>query len=460
MSRDEGLFFQRDFSAAELSTRRRRVMAEMGGGVAVVAAAPEVPGFDPVRQDNDFYYLTGVETPHAYLIMDASAGDGGRSTIYLPPRNPKHEASDGPSLSDEDAAFVLNRTGIEEVRSIHQLAKDLTDRAGTLWVFRTPAENARQCQDSLRHYAKSRLSDPLDGQPTRSQHLMAKLSQLSPRTEFRDLAPIVHRHRLTKSPAEAEVMRAAGKLTALATIEAMKATRPGVTEFQLGAVAEYVYQANGARGVGYRPIIATDGNIHMMHYWRNNSACVDGGWVLFDCAPDYNYYTSDIGRMWPVNGSYSALQRELYGFVLQFHKVLLQVVRPGKTKDELRAEAAAKIMPLLESWPWSKAIYRQAALNMVNSPRPLSHAVGMAVHDSADWADRPVEPGLVFAVDPEMFIPEEQGYVRVEDTVLVTESGCENLTALCPFEIEEVERLMTQSGILQSFPPVHTNPGR
>ena len=457
MPRDDTLFFQKDFTAAELTARRRRVMALMGHGTAVVAAAPEVAGFDPVRQDNDFYYLTGVESPHAYLTMHA---DTGRSVIYLPRRDEKHEKSDGPTLSDEDGPFILARTGIDEVRPIARLVGDVSNLIGELWVLRAPAENARQCQDSLRRQAKSILLDPLDARPGRETHLMTRLAQLSPGAEFRDLSPVVHRLRLTKSPAEADVMRIAGRITALATLEAIKATRPGVTEFQLGAIAEYVYQVNGARGVGYRPIIATGDNISMMHYWRNNAACESGGWVLFDCAPDYNYYTSDIGRMWPTGGKYSSVQRELYGFVLAFHRVLLDVVRPGKTKDELRAEAAEMIMPTLESWPWSKPIYRQAAVNMVSSPRPLSHAVGMAVHDPAAWAGRPIEPGLVFAVDPEMFIPEENGYVRVEDTVLVTDTGCENLTAACPREMVEVERLVGTGGILQAFPPVHTNPGR
>ncbi len=457
MSRESNLFFQKDFTAAELAERRRRVMASMAGGLAVVAGAPEVPGFDPIRQDNDFYYLTGVEVSHAYLMLDAAVG---RSVIYLPPRNEKHEASDGPTLSDEDAAFVLERTGIEEVRPITRLIADVSHRTSPLWVMRAPAENARQCQDSLRHYAKSRLADPLDGQLSREQHLLARLAQLSPKADLRDLSPIVHGLRLIKSPAEVEVMRAAGRITALATMEAMKATRPGVFEYQLGAVAEYVYQANGSRGVGYRPIVANGENIPMMHYWRNNAPCRDGELVLFDCAPDYNYYTSDIGRMWPVNGKYSEQQRELYGFVLQHHAVLLDLIRPGRTRDEVLAEAAEKMRAVVEGTSWSKAIYKQGAQKLLESKRPLSHAVGMAVHDSAGWADRPMPPGLVFAVDPELLIPEENLYIRVEDTVLVTETGIENLTAECPREMDEVEQFMKQPGLLQNFPPVHVNPGR
>ena len=456
MSRDDELHYQRDFSAAELTDRRTRVLAALGGGLAVVAAAAEVAGFDPVRQSNDFYYLTGVEVPHAYLTMAA-----GKSVIYLPPRDEKHEASDGPSLSDEDGAFVQARTGIDEVRPVSRLIDDLSSLAGPLWVMRAAAEGPRQCQDTLRHQARAAMADPLDGRLSRETHLMARLAQLSPRAEFRDLSPIVHRMRLLKSPAEADVMRAAAKLTAAATIEAMRATRPGVSEFQLAAVADYVFGVNGAQGVGYRPIIGTGGNIFLMHYWRNNAACEAGDLVLFDYAPDYNGYTSDIGRMWPVDGTYSPQQRELYRFVLAHHAALLGGIRPGRTKDEVLAEAAERLRPVVERTAWSKPIYKAAALKLLESKRPLSHGVGMPVHESDGWADRPMEPGLVFAVDPELVVPEERLYIRVEDTVLVTADGCENLTAACPREMDEVERLMASGpGLIQAFPPVHVNPSR
>jgi Xaa-Pro aminopeptidase len=432
-------------------------MGEMGQGIAILAGATEVPGFDPFRQNNDFYYLCGVEVPHAYLTLDAS---NGHSVLYLPPRNASHEESDGPSLSAEDSEFVRQRTGIEEVRPISQVTRDLTALSGSVWLMRAPGEGYRQCQDTLRHYHAALAADPLDGRLSRETHLLARIGQLSPRAEFRDLAPIVHRMRLNKSPAEIEVMRKAARLTALACIEAMKATRVGVFEFQLAAVADYLFQVNGAQGAGYRPIIATGANINMMHYWRNNTALCDGDLVLFDYAPDYNYYTSDIGRMWPVNGKYSPLQRELYGFVLSYHALLLSLIQAGPTKDQILAEAAERARPLVESTRWSKPIYQSAAIKLLESKRPLSHGVGMSVHEAAQWASRPIEPGLIFAVDPELVIPEEKLYIRVEDTVLVTESGIENLTAACPREMDDVERLMSETGMLQNYPPAQTNPGR
>ncbi len=456
-NREALLPFQKDFSAEELSSRRKKVMQAMGSGVAVLTGATDVPGFDPIRQNNDFYYLTGVEVPHAYLTMDA---DSGKSVLYLPPRDKRHEKTDGPNLCDSDGEFVLKRTLIDEVRPVAQITEDMKTLKN-VWVMRAPGENYRQCQDTLRHYTKCINEDPMDGRPSRETHLMTRIAQLAPTAEFRDLSPIVHVQRLTKSPAELEVMRKAAFLSALACVEAMKTTRPGLYEFQLGALADYFFQINGAQGAGYRPIIAAGAaNTWMMHYWRNNSQMKDGDLVIFDYAPEYNYYTSDIGRMWPVNGKYSPLQRELYGFVVEHHKTLLSSIRPGKMKGEVLAEAAAKMRPVVEKWNWSKPIYKAGALKLLESDRPLSHAVGMSVHEATHWAPYPIQAGLVFTVDPELVIPEEELYLRIEDTVVVTEDGIENLTVSAPTELDDCERIMKEPAILQQFPAVMQNPSR
>jgi Xaa-Pro aminopeptidase len=454
--RQASLPFQKDFTADEFIARRKKVASAMGSGIAILAAATEVPGFDFVRQSNNFYYLTGVETPHAYVTLD---GGTGRCVLYLPPLDEKHEKTDGPTLSDQDGEFVLSRTGIDEVRPIGRLIGDLTSLR-TIWTIEAPAEGSRQCQDTLRHYQKRIAADPLDGRSSREANLKSRLAALSPEAEFRDLSEIVHRERLIKSPAEIEVMRKAARLTALACTEAMKATSPGIFEFQLAATADYYFQINGAQGAGYRPIIATGANIWMMHYWRNNSALKYGELVIFDYAPDFNYYTSDIGRMFPVNGKYSPLQQELYGFVLEHHKTLLSLICAGRTKDEVLLEAAAKLRPVVEQRQWSKSIYKSAALALLESKRPLSHGVGMAVHEATSWDTGPMQSGLVFAVDPELVVPEEQIYIRVEDTVVVTDIGIENLTFSAPMEMDDVEKIMNQPNPLSSFPAVMNNPSR
>ena len=298
------------------------------------------------------------------------------------------------------------------------------------------------CQDTLRHMRKSAEWDPIDKRSFETDRLRAKVEEIAPGAEVLDLSPILQRLRIVKSAAEIELMRKAGELSARAAVEAMKGTRAGMFEYQLQAPAEAIYLEAGARGGSYRPIIASGKNIWMMHYWRNNSKLNDGDLVLFDYAPDLRNYTSDIGRMWPVNGKFSNEQREVYGFVVEYHKVLLSLIRAGRMAEEILKEAAEKMRPRVAKWNWSKEILREGAMKLLESKRPLSHGVGMAVHEAEKWQERPMEEGLVFAVDPEFVVSELKLYVRCEDTVVVRKEGCENLTDEAPVEIELIEAVM------------------
>jgi Xaa-Pro aminopeptidase len=225
-------------------------------------------------------------------------------------------------------------------------------------------------------------------------------------------------------------------------------------EYQLDAVMRYHYLAAGARDAGYRAIIAGGENAWYSHYNANNCALNGGDLVLVDCAPDYHYYTSDIGRMWPINGSYSRAQRELYGFMVEYHKVFLHLIRPGVTGQQITEEAAQAMRPIVERTRFSKRIYEEAARRTLSFPSHLTHSVGMSVHDVGHYRGKPLEPGIVFALDPQMWVPEERLYVRVEDTVVVTTSGIENLTAAAPLELDDVEALMRQSATQAADTPL------
>jgi Xaa-Pro aminopeptidase len=157
--------------------------------------------------------------------------------------------------------------------------------------------------------------------------------------------------------------------------------------------------------------------------------------------------------MWPVNGQYSPLQRELYGFIVAYHKALLRRIRPGRTDVQIQREAAAEMSGYLASHPLSKPAYEEAARRALSFPYHMSHCVGMAVHDVGHYRGGELRPGMVFALDPQMLVPEERLYIRVEDTVAVTEDGIENLTAAAPLELDDVEALMREPGMLQAYPP-------
>src|SRR4051812_26831561 len=363
------LYFQNDFAAEEFAARRAKVMERMEGGAALIAGAPEVAGFEAFRQNNDFYYLCGVEVPHAYLLIDAERKE---STLYLAEVEAKHEETDGPQLSPGDGEFVRERTGIEETKSLGALVEDLK-AARRIWLPHAAQEGRMVCQDTLRHQQKSAANDPMDGRASDAVRLMEKVKQIAPDAQVHDLSPILQRMRLIKSPAEIAIMRKAGQLSAQAAVAAMKASRAGMFEYQLQAPAEAIFLDAGARGGSYRPIIASGKNIWMMHYWRNNSKLRDGDVVLFDYAPDLGNYTSDIGRMWPVNGSFSAEQREVYGFVVEYHKVLLSLIRAGRTADEVLCEGAERMKPRVGLF--KNELLREGAAKLLESKRPLSHGV-------------------------------------------------------------------------------------
>ncbi|MCX7683359.1 MAG: aminopeptidase P N-terminal domain-containing protein [Anaerolineae bacterium] len=426
-----------DFPAEEFIARRERIFDAIGAAYALLQGAPAPRGYVVFRQTNEFFYCCGLETPQAYLLLN---GAERRATLYLPERGGA-QLGEGAPPGLEDADLVKAITGVDEVCPREALIEHLA-AAKVVYTPHAPAELRAATRDGLQWADQMAARDPWDGQPAREQRFIALLRSRFPRIEVRDLTPILDDLRSVKSPREIAVMRRAGLLCALAVREAMRVTRPGLFEYQLGALANYIYAVNGAQGEGYRPIIASGENIWHIHYFRNDCPLKDGDLVLMDVAPECNYYTSDIGRMWPVNGTYAPWQRELYGYIVEYHKTLLAHIRPGVTPEQVLDEAAAAMHPVWENWRFSKDIYREGARRTLGFRGHLSHPVGMAVHDDGDYHHRPLRPGTVFSVDPQMWIPEERLYIRVEDTVAVTEDGIENLTAAAPLELDDVEALM------------------
>jgi Xaa-Pro aminopeptidase len=444
-------YFQAVFPPSEFARRRAHVAAEIGNAVAVFQGSPATGAFDLFRQHNDFFYLSGVETPHAYLAID---GRNGRSTLYLLSADEELAEKEGAELAANFADVAVRITGCDDVKPVAALVDDLTS-APALYACQTPSEGRQACQDTLRVKARLAAEDTwlLPAEP-----FATTLARLLPTSEVRDLSPLLARMRQIKSAAEIDLMRRAGRITALAVSEAMRSTAPGLLEGQLGSVAEYIYMLNGATGGGYRPIIACGANIWNMHYYRNNCPLVAGELVLMDYAPDCTCYTSDIGRMWPVSGRYEPWQRELYGFVVDYHLLLFDLIQPGKSGVEICHAAAQKLLPTVERTRWLRPSFADAVQTLLHTGKPFTHGVGMAVHDGPRYQEEPLQPGIVFALDPQLWVPSEKLYIRVEDTVVVTETGAENLTPNCPHQLDEVERLMTEQGLIQSRPDLFLGP--
>jgi Xaa-Pro aminopeptidase len=437
------------FAPEEFAARRARVFDAIGeGAAAVLQGAGPVEGFDVFRQTNEFHYLSGVEVPQAYLLLD---GRTRRTSLYLPHRDSAQAAAEGDVLSAEDEEQARAATCVDAVKGPEALLGDVRG-AGVVYLPQKPPEGRLMSRDVALAAKRRSAEDPWDSRPAREDHFASLLHARLPQAEVRDLSPVIDSLRLHKSPREIALLRRAARLAGLAVAEAMRSTRPGVFEYELDALAQLIFVRHGARGPGYRSIIAGGANAWHSHYFSNDCPLRDGDLVLMDCAPDYSYYTSDIGRMWPVSGRYRAVQRELYGFVVEYHQALLQRIRPGVVAAQVMDEVAEAMGQVVSRRTFSKAIYEQAARKMLEFRGHLSHPVGMAVHDVGDYHSQPLAPGLVFTVDPQMWVPEEKLYIRCEDTVAVTEDGIENLTGFVPLGLDEVEALMTEDGLLQTVP--------
>jgi Xaa-Pro aminopeptidase len=439
--------------------------------VAVVQGVAQTEGFTLPRQHNTFYYLSGIETPGAYLLLD---GRTKTVTIYLPPRNVRLEAAEGRVLSAEDVDLVKRIAGVDDVKAVTEIvgsnwplvATGVASGGGrgggrgapaaAIYAEFSPPENLGQSRGELVAAETARANDFWDGAPSRQRRFVELLRTRHPRAEVRNLNPILDEMRSIKSAREIALIRRASQLAGLGVMEAMRSTEPGVTEYQLDAAAHYVFKVNDARLEGYRSIAATGTeNISNMHYFRNTATLKDGDLVLMDYAPDYRYYVSDIGRVFPVNGKYSPWQRELLQFVLEYHKAVMTRVRPGVTSMQIRQEAAKAMEAVFARTKFSKPIYEKAARTLVeNGGGVFSHTVGMAVHDVGSYAGGPLKPGQVFSIDPQLRVPEENLYLRYEDTIVVTDAGYENFTDFLPMELDDMERLVLEKGIVQKVPPI------
>ena len=451
-------WFQSDFTASEFTARRALVYDAIGPqGIAIVQGASGVPGFSVFRQSNEFYYLCGVESAHAYLLLN---GRTRTSTLYLPHRDAGREQSEGTSLGAEDAALVTQFTGVEQVRGLEAFATDLIGAdlirppASTLFTPLSPMETGNDSRDELLSAQARAASDPWDGRPSRESHFVQLLQQRFPQFVVRDLSPTLDAMRIIKSAVEIALIRRATQLAGLGIMEAMRSTRAGVFEYQLDAAAKYVFYLNGARGDGYASIVGGGTNAFIGHYFRKSDVLRDGDLVLMDYAPDYRYYTSDVTRIWPVNGTFTPAQSALYDYIVAYRDALFRYIRPGVTSDEVLDRAAADMKQYLTGRTFASPAHLKAVQQGVLFRGHFQHPVGMAVHDVGRVRGVPLRAGMVFTIDPMIWIPEERLYIRIEDMALVTDVGVENLSGFVPTRIRDVERTIAEPGVVQDRPPV------
>jgi Xaa-Pro aminopeptidase len=441
-------YFTDAFPIEEFAARRVRVMEQIGDGLAIVQGAPEMSAEVAFRQNNQFFYLTGVEVPRALLVIDGRAK---RSTLFLGPA--RRERYNGPELGPGPATATI--TGLESVVEREQFAAALTDlvKGGrTIYTpFRAEVRGGGSGGEATGH-ARATAADPWDGRPSRETVFRQKIQDASPGSEIKDLDPLVDAMRFRKTPREIAMMREVTRITGLGIMEAMREAAPGKFEYELFAAAEWVFRRHNSQGPGYFPLSATGPNTIYSHYHRGLRKLADGDIVQFDYAPDYKYYTSDISRVFPANGTFSPRQRELYTIYLRMYQALMASIRPGVPIGQVASEAGAKMAAIIEGFTFAdpkikEAATRFAAQYQSGKPRGgLGHGLGMEVHDVTVRRES-FQPGELFTIEPAISIAGEDIAMRIEDVILITEKGFENLSSFVPIEIDGIEKLMKERGV-------------
>lgn len=436
------LLFSRDFTKEEFRARRKRMAGLIGPEAHILFLGGPAQASHLASQDATFYYFTGLDVLQSYLLID---GRDGHSTLFLPSR----DAMDGDpwdKIGFEDADMICERLAVDTVKPVDQLTSALAD-VKRLYLPFAELEGGGVTRFLANGCANRRASEEWDGAEPRHKTVIRKINEKFPTLQVEDASRFVGQMRRVKSPAEIEVLRQAGNLSALIMIESMKATRPGMCESQLEAIAKYIYSAYGNCDLGYGVIAASGERIENGHYHFNNCTLKDGEVVLMDCGPDLRHYSSDIARIWPVNGRYSDWHRQVYGLIVEYHKVLISLIKPGIFAQDAYAEARAIVRKdHVEKFFPNGDLYEPLD-SMLTRGGPYNHCVGLSVHDFVGpWRDEVIEEGMVFVVDPMAMFRDIHQYIRVEDTIVVTRDGCERLTGAAPIELDDVEELMKRPG--------------
>jgi Xaa-Pro aminopeptidase len=438
------------FPPEEYAARRARVMEKIGDGVAILQGTTERPGEQPLRQGNQFFYLTGVVEPRAILAIDSRAK---RSILFLNPRSERRETKQfGPGLYPGPEA--VKATGIEAALARDQFAAVLAGFAKEGRAIYTPHRpevlGSASSTDTVA-LARATKSDPWDGRSSREEVFLEKLKAAAPHSEMGDLDPILDTLRGIKSPREIAIIREATRIAGLGIMEAMRDARPGMYEYELQADAEFVFKKNGAFGAAYFALIGAGTNTFYSHYHKNTARLADGDLVQFDYAPDYKNYVSDVTRVFPANGKFTARQREFYTVYLRLYQALMTSIKARVTGASIIKEAVGKMDAILASYPFTDPKIKDAATRFVERYRAsrassLGHTIGLEVHDVRN-PNPALEPGLLFTMEPAMQIPDERLAIRLEDVILITETGYENLSAFVPIEVADIEKLMAEPGL-------------
>ena len=396
------------------------------------------------RQDSDFYYLTGFNEPEAIAVVAPSHPEH-KFMLFVRPRDPEREIWDGLRAGVEGA---MREYGAEIAHSFQEFREKLAELLnGPANLYYKLGANAELDEMIVREIRNLRAN------PRKGTHAPDRI--IEPGT-------LLHEMRLIKTDEEIAILQRAADITAEAHIEAMRAARPGMREYEIEALIEHIFRRHGAAAPAYTSIVGAGANATILHYINNDGTLQDGDLVLVDAGAELEGYAADITRTFPVNGRFTEAQRDLYELVLKAQVACVEMARPGMTMDELKKHSIEILtegmvrLGLLEGEP-EKLIEEKKYMPFYM--HGLGHYLGLDVHDVGPYYardtknPRPLEPGIVITVEPGIYIAADTENVpdkyrgigiRIEDDVLITAEGNRVLTSAVPKGIAEIEELMAR----------------
>lgn len=414
--------------------RRAELAKQLKTGLVIVRGLSDTRDYVAFRQDKTFWYLTGIESPNATLVMDL---DTHKEMLFLPKKDKGNESWEGEKWDSEDE-WIAPLTGFSDIRTntdILTVLKELIPEGRTVWISEEPYIGLSGCSDRARPYDMHIAKDPLDGRASREDKLAENLKTKF-KAEVKDMQHALGAMRFVKTPEEIAALEHAGRIGAMAMVEAMRSTSAGRGEWELAAVMDFVHKREGAAGPAYDAIVGSGHNSCVLHYNTNRRRMQAGEVVLIDYAPEFGHEDVDITRTWPVNGKFSEKQAQIYDAVLAAQQAGIAAAKPGVTIFDVDAACTKSITAA----GFEKMIRHGAC-----------HGVGLEVHDVGDYS-KPLVPGCAFTIEPGIYDEATGIGVRIEDVFVITADGCKNITAGVPRERAAIEALISDKGLLDELP--------
>lgn len=388
-------------------------------------------GTMPFRQNNDVLYLSGVDQEESILVIFPEASMlAYREILFVKETSPEIAIWEGEKLDKEKATAL---SGIKTVMWLDQfetVMKTLMSEASN--VYLNTNEHTRQSNEV----------------ETRDDRFRKWVTDTYPIHNYKRATPILHYLRSLKSKEEIDQMQKACDITNAGLRRVLEFVKPGVLEYEIEAEFAHEFLRRASRGFAYTPIIASGFSACVLHYIENNQVCNDGDLILMDVGAEYGNYASDMTRTIPVNGKFTSRQKEVYNAVLRVMRASMNLLKPGVILSDYHQKVGA----LMEAELIGLGLISQSDVDNQDPKTPAykkyfmhgtSHFIGLDVHDVGLW-NQPIEAGMMFTVEPGIYIREENMGIRLENDILITENGFVDLMADIPLEVDEIERLMAE----------------